>query len=94
MFAFTSMGGRVDKTINQSKGPYIFKMSGQNYHHIGSLLPEIGKKPKFAQLYIYDTENEMDNGINNLQKKIEHKTRLTLILFEVCLKCWMNIIIW
>ena len=53
MFAFTSMGGRVDtSSINQSAGPYIFRMSGQNYHHIGSLLPEVGKKPQFAQLYI------------------------------------------
>ncbi|ESR45401.1 hypothetical protein CICLE_v10003309mg, partial [Citrus x clementina] len=68
MFAFTSMGGRVDASINRSKGPYVFRMSGQNYHHIGSLLPEVGKKPQFAQLYIYDTENEIDNRINTLLK--------------------------
>ncbi|KAH9703741.1 helitron like n domain-containing protein [Citrus sinensis] len=68
MFAFTSMGGRVDASINQSKGPFVFRMSGQNYHHIGSLLPEVGKKPQFAQLYIYDTENETDNRINTLLK--------------------------
>ena len=68
MFAFTSMGGRVDASINRSKGPYVFKMSGQNYHHIVSLLPEVGKKPQFAQLYIYDTENEIDNRINTLLK--------------------------
>ncbi|KAM3290644.1 hypothetical protein P3S67_018933 [Capsicum chacoense] len=41
LFAFTSMRGRVDGSINSSKGPYVFRMSGQNYHHIGSLLPEI-----------------------------------------------------
>ena len=52
MFAFTSMGGRVDGSINHSKGPYVFRMCGQNYHRIGSLLPEIGKRPQFAQLYI------------------------------------------
>ncbi|XP_070048226.1 uncharacterized protein [Nicotiana tomentosiformis] len=66
MFAFTSMGGRVDRSINRSKGPYVFRMSGQNYHHIGSLLPESGKKPQFAQLYIYDTENEIHNRMNSL----------------------------
>ncbi|KAK9203752.1 hypothetical protein WN943_014008 [Citrus x changshan-huyou] len=27
MFAFTSMGGRVDASINRSKGPYVFRMS-------------------------------------------------------------------
>ncbi|KAM3234135.1 hypothetical protein P3L10_019494 [Capsicum annuum] len=60
------MGGRVDGSINRSKRPYIFRMSGQNYHHIGSLLPEIGKTPRFSQLYIYDTENEITNRMNCL----------------------------
>ena len=45
MFAFTSMGGRVDTSINKSKGLYVFWMSDQNYHHIGLLLPDVGKKP-------------------------------------------------
>ncbi|KAM3376292.1 hypothetical protein P3S68_015007 [Capsicum galapagoense] len=66
LFAFTSMGGRVDGSINRSKRPYVFRMSGQNYHHIGSLLPEIGKTPRFSQLYIYDTENEITNRMNCL----------------------------
>ena len=66
MFAFTSMGGRVDGSINHSKGPYVFRMCGQNYHRIGSLLPEIGKRPQFAQLYRYDTENEINNRMNCL----------------------------
>ncbi|XP_075088408.1 uncharacterized protein LOC142170407 [Nicotiana tabacum] len=49
-------------------------MSGQNYHHIGSLLPEIGKKPQFAQLYIYDTENEISNRMSwLLQEDIDPK---------------------
>ncbi|KAH9667847.1 helitron like n domain-containing protein [Citrus sinensis] len=70
MFAFTSMGGRVDTSINRSKGAYVFRMSGHNYHHIGSFLccQKLGKKPQFAQLYIYDTENETDNRINTLLK--------------------------
>jgi hypothetical protein len=55
MFAFTSTGGLVDKEINKGHGPYVFRMRGQNYHHIGSLLPEEGSKPHWAQLYIYDT---------------------------------------
>ncbi|XP_060969574.1 uncharacterized protein LOC133036831 [Cannabis sativa] len=77
MFAFTSMGGRIDNLINQSQGSYVFRMSGQNYHHIGSLLPEHEKNPQFAQLYIYDTENETENRIATIQKtkpttEIEH----------------------
>ena len=40
MFAFSSMGGIVDGSINLSKGPYVFRMSGQNYHCIGSFVAE------------------------------------------------------
>ena len=61
MFAFTSMGGKVDKTINNGRGPYVFRISGQNFHRMGSLLPSESEKPKFAQLYIYDTDNEISN---------------------------------
>ncbi|PIA60821.1 hypothetical protein AQUCO_00300390v1 [Aquilegia coerulea] len=75
MFALTSMGGKIDKRVNNGKGPYIFKLYGQNYHKIGSLLPNIGNssdpqllniraRPRFAQLYIYDTEHEAQNRMN------------------------------
>ena len=69
MFAFTSLGCRVDSNINRGKGPYIYKVSGQNCHRIGSLLPEIGKKPQFAQLYIYDTENETNNRVDAMRRQ-------------------------
>ncbi|XP_038717417.1 uncharacterized protein LOC120010695 [Tripterygium wilfordii] len=59
--AFTSMGGRIDTQINEIAAPYVFRLNGQNHHLIGSLLPEEGKRPCFAQLYIYDTENEIRN---------------------------------
>jgi len=61
MFAFTSMGGKVDNSMNNGNAPPLFVMNGENYHHIGSLLPMDGNQPKFAQLYIYDTDNEIQN---------------------------------
>uniref|UniRef100_A0A0R0KEV8 ATP-dependent DNA helicase n=1 Tax=Glycine max TaxID=3847 RepID=A0A0R0KEV8_SOYBN len=64
MFAFTSAGIKLDKTINDSRGPPTIRIQGQPCHRIGSLLPMPGKKPKFAQLYILDTENEVQNRIN------------------------------
>src|SRR5262249_10073476 len=63
MFAFTSMGGRIDKNINRNRGPYVYRLNGQNVHLIGSLLPSSGSSPKFTQLYIYDTDNEVSNRI-------------------------------
>ncbi|CAN1780534.1 ATP-dependent DNA helicase pif1 [Linum perenne] len=58
------MGGKVNHSLNQGRGPYTFSISGQIYHRIGSLLPSEGVKPKFGELYIYDTENEVKNRID------------------------------
>uniref|UniRef100_A0A0R0EZF3 ATP-dependent DNA helicase n=1 Tax=Glycine max TaxID=3847 RepID=A0A0R0EZF3_SOYBN len=41
---------------------------GQPCHKIGSLLPIPEKKPKFTQLYIFDTENEVQNRINAMSQ--------------------------
>ncbi|CAN1165972.1 hypothetical protein LINPERHAP2_LOCUS26469 [Linum perenne] len=57
------MGGKVNHFLSQGRGPYVFCISGQIYHSIGSLLPSEGAKPKFGELYIYDTENEVKNRI-------------------------------
>ena len=61
MFSFTSTGGKVDHSINNGRGPYIYRLNGQNHHVFGSLIPNDGETPKFCQLYIYDTENEVSN---------------------------------
>ncbi|GJZ07058.1 DNA helicase [Tanacetum coccineum] len=42
MFAMTSFGAKVDDSINKGRRPYVFKVSGQIYHWIGSLCPEEG----------------------------------------------------
>ncbi|XP_031099731.1 uncharacterized protein LOC116003933 [Ipomoea triloba] len=58
------MGGRVNRSVNTGSGPPTFRLSGQNYHLIGSQLPQHGERPHFSQLYIYDTENEISNRIH------------------------------
>ncbi|KAF7801895.1 uncharacterized protein G2W53_041006 [Senna tora] len=58
MFAFTSMGGKIDHSVNNGKGPYVFQLHGQNMHLLGSLLPCDDGPLKLSQLYIYDTDNE------------------------------------
>ncbi|OMO52744.1 DNA helicase PIF1, ATP-dependent [Corchorus olitorius] len=64
MFQFTSFGAYIDKTINDGSGPFVFRINKQTYHRIGTLLPLQGCRPKFCQLYIYDTQNENENRIN------------------------------
>ena len=61
IFSFTSMGGRIDHSVNDGRSPYVFRINGSNHHKIGSLLPRSGQLPKFGQLYIYDTSNELSN---------------------------------
>jgi hypothetical protein len=63
MFAFSSLGVKIDDSINTGSGPYVFWVNGLPCHRIGSLVPAPDKSPKFAQLYIYDTENEVDNRL-------------------------------
>ncbi|XP_035842078.1 uncharacterized protein LOC110923934 [Helianthus annuus] len=77
MFAFTSMGGKVDSSINSGRAPYVFRISGQNFHTLGGLVPAPGKQPKFSQLYIYDTENEVSNR-NKLFSDSTNKSDLHL----------------
>ncbi|XP_021991362.1 uncharacterized protein LOC110888130 [Helianthus annuus] len=66
MFCFTSFGGKIDHAINSGRSLYTFRISGQNYHRIGSMLPVEGEQPRYAQLYFYDTQNEVKNHITAL----------------------------
>jgi hypothetical protein len=51
-------------------GPSIFKIQGTVSHLIGSLLPndEYKENPKFVQIYLFDTENEINNRMNMLDE--------------------------
>ncbi|XP_056860135.1 uncharacterized protein LOC108835628 [Raphanus sativus] len=64
MFSFTSLGGKIDHSINNGRGPFVFRMSGENYHRIGDIVPGPGESPKFSQLYIIDTLNEIRNRLD------------------------------
>ncbi|KAL6579636.1 hypothetical protein OROMI_007660 [Orobanche minor] len=69
MFSFTSMGGKVDTSVNKGRGPYVFKIQGANYHRIGSLLPHrceskrmfnLPTAPEVAALIVGDIGDQMD----------------------------------
>ncbi|KIK79145.1 hypothetical protein PAXRUDRAFT_61919, partial [Paxillus rubicundulus Ve08.2h10] len=54
VLAVTSVGGQVDNSVNNGCGPYVYKIHGEVYHCMGSLLPAVDDAPVFEQLYIYD----------------------------------------
>ncbi|KAF8093647.1 hypothetical protein N665_0381s0007 [Sinapis alba] len=71
VFSFTSLG----------KGPDMFQLQGENYHLIGNLTPPDGGEAKFGQLYIVDTENEVENRAKCLssgKQKFQVKKKDTL----------------
>ncbi|CAG8675461.1 7977_t:CDS:2, partial [Cetraspora pellucida] len=64
LFAFTSMGVHLDQCLaNGKNGVYTFRTQGSIYYAIGSLLPPVEDSPKYLQLYIYDTEHEVNNHL-------------------------------
>ncbi|KAF1862622.1 hypothetical protein Lal_00013383 [Lupinus albus] len=85
MFAFTSFGAKIDRSMNSGRGPPTIRIQGQPCHRIGSMLPLPGQFPKFAQLYIYDTEHEIQNrmeGIRNNKVDPEVVVQLSKMLDE------------
>ncbi|GJW79060.1 type I inositol polyphosphate 5-phosphatase 12-like protein [Tanacetum coccineum] len=63
MFAMTSFRDKVDDSVNNGSGPYVFKVAGQISHWMGSLCPPSDQNTRFLQMYIYDTNNEVSNRL-------------------------------
>ncbi|XP_042055739.1 uncharacterized protein LOC121800221 [Salvia splendens] len=76
MFAFTSLGGKIDNSLNTGRAPPIFRLHGQNYHLIGSLLPLDGCSPKFAQLEKDVANNLHREIISDIQKMLDENNAL------------------
>ncbi|CAG8505033.1 6938_t:CDS:2, partial [Scutellospora calospora] len=85
VFAFISMGVKLDKKLaNGENSVYTFRAQGGIYHTIGSLYPN-DEIPKFLQLYIYDTEHEINNRlaiIPDLRENTLEIIKMVLDLFN------------
>ncbi|KAG7564175.1 P-loop containing nucleoside triphosphate hydrolase [Arabidopsis suecica] len=75
VFAMISLGGKVDNSMPKGRGPCMFRLQGGNYHLIGSLQPDEGDYAKYSQLYIVDTENEVDNRATVIGSARESEAR-------------------
>ena len=64
-FAFTSVGVKLDESITRSSGPYAFKIHGGLYHRTGNLVPEEGQNASYAQLYILDPGEALNQRVEN-----------------------------
>ncbi|XP_058742092.1 uncharacterized protein LOC131614536 [Vicia villosa] len=84
MFSFTSPGMKFENTVANGGGPPTLRLHGQTCHRIGTLMPDVGQSPQYAQLYIFDTDNEVDNRMkcfsdnDVLSRDIVHKLKKML----------------
>ena len=63
--AFTSLGVKVDDTVNAGGGgPPTFCIHGELHHQLGSLLPRNGECPVYAQLYIYGSHIALEHWMH------------------------------
>lgn len=86
VLSFTSIGVHVDENILASgRGIYTFRAQGAFYHNIGGFYPNEGVRPRFLQLYIYDTDNELHNRMQEnpqLHQNVVHKLQKMLHQFN------------
>ncbi|CAN1136490.1 hypothetical protein LINPERPRIM_LOCUS21129 [Linum perenne] len=65
------MGGAINHNLNRTGGaPCIFSIGGQIFHRLGSLIPPEGKPPKYAQMFVFDTENEIKHRLNSCPSNV------------------------
>lgn len=66
--SFTSMNANLDRSVaNSNVGAYAYRIHGTVYHLMSNSLtpnPNENQQPKFAQIYIFDSENELQNRMN------------------------------
>jgi hypothetical protein len=59
-FAFTSTSVKFNDAALNGSGPYSFRLHGDLYHQMGTLLPRNENQPAYAQLYIHDPQVALD----------------------------------
>ena len=73
--SFTSLGVNIDQTVaNSNGGAYNFRIHGNVYHRIGSLLPAADNRPAFAQIYVHDPTTEIENRHAVANVQLDHNT--------------------
>ncbi|EGF98840.1 uncharacterized protein MELLADRAFT_40611, partial [Melampsora larici-populina 98AG31] len=71
--SFTSLGCKIDRSVDGPYGICCFKIFGQLVHNMGSILPRDNEAPAFAQIYLMgqDTDEEADHRVFMSQADID-----------------------
>ena len=73
--------------FGNSRGPPVFKVSGSMYHLSPNVLPEPGVEPKFAQIYIYDREQQANYRMNHYKQNKEIDRSILMNLQDMLRDC-------
>lgn len=83
-FQLASSAIAVDRSVTAHGGPASLRINGSVHHSIGPLHPTAGEPPRFAQLYVYDNANELQNrlqafpGAQNLDAELMQELQTML----------------
>ena len=86
--AFTSLGVREDRLVNR-RGAWVFCVQGELCHLIGSLQPDEGVDPSYAQLYVYDAQLALAQRMNR-NDNLSPKTMASLQTMLLQHHCYSN----
>ena len=84
-FSFTSHGGKLAAPPNT--GPYCYRLHGESYHLIGSLLPPPSGEASFAQIYFHDSDD------TQLQQRVAFAIRGSLNIERNLLRTIQDVIL-
>lgn len=81
VFSFTSIGCNLDERYaNATAGGYTFRIHGSVYHRIGSLLPADGQPARFAQIFFYNTAEQ----VSRRHQIFSHIPQQLLVILTQC----------
>src|SRR5436309_544061 len=95
--SFTSLGAKLDQAICNTLntvGVYTFRIQGALHHSMGSLLPPPDERPRFAQVYMFDTAQEQldfrSETHPNLQRDVLQLLSAVLQAVNPYVQFWQN----
>nr|GEX76001.1 DNA helicase [Tanacetum cinerariifolium] len=84
MFSMTSLGAQVDESINNGRVPYVFKISGQLYHWIGTA------RKKLQDAHISNFKVRLYNVVGAREYELPTRDMICAIVYEPGLETDMD----
>ena len=74
LMSFASIGAQLDLDMARRPGSYVYRIHGSVYHRIGPLAGAEGEVPKYAQIYLFDTDAATDVRMSSSFSRLRRST--------------------